>query len=356
MDLKIGGRAMNSRKLIAGPLGLLLVLSFAVGCGPKEESLKIAVTASKDGLCSEIAKVVCYNVFHCCTGAQIEDALGLQQTTTEKKCRKDMELICEQNMAPVLHGLNKNTLTVDSAGATTCLESLLPPDDECFPTLTEPEFVALCEDEFIKGVQGNGEECVYGEECKKDHYCAPDRKCRALPGESDSCDTQAPDQQCQEGLYCDENLLCKELKKKGQECDWVNPCREGLFCAETDGGEYACKSLKSIGGDCTGSGECESGYCIPGLCNDGSKCWADDDCMGMCHGTFETCWDESDCPGTCTISGGPCYDDWACPEAGETCESTACLTSCSGDPVCGEKFGLVNYCVLGMELLEAGIQ
>ena len=158
---------MNSRKLIAGPLGLLLVLSFAVGCGPKEESLKIAVTASKDGLCSEIAKVVCYNVFHCCTGAQIEDALGLQQTTTEKKCRKDMELICEQNMAPVLHGLNKNTLTVDSAGATTCLESLLPPDDECFPTLTEPEFVPCARTSSSKESRGTGRNASTGRNVRR---------------------------------------------------------------------------------------------------------------------------------------------------------------------------------------------
>lgn len=346
---------MNSRNCFAGLLSLVVLLTVAA-CGPKEESIKISVSAEKDGLCSEIAKVVCYNVFHCCTGAQIEMALGLKQTTTEKACRGDVELICQQNMASVLYGLDKSTLTVDSAGATTCLEALLPPEDECFPTLTEPAFVAACEEQFIDGLQGDGKACIYGAECKKDHYCAPDRKCRALPGKDEDCDTQAPDQQCQDGLYCDENLLCKELKKKGQECDFLNPCRTGLFCGETGIAEFECKSLKSIGGDCAGSSACESGYCIPGLCSDGSQCWADTDCIGMCQGTFESCWDDTECAGTCTVSGGPCTEDWDCYEVDDVCEHTPCETKCSGDPVCGEKFGLVNYCDLGLELLEDGIQ
>lgn len=333
----------------------MIVLAAAIGliaaaCSGGSDSLKVNV--SQNNLCSELAEVLCHNVHQCCTSAEISDMLGADWSTSESDCRRDMELSCEKAAADVLYGLAQGTVQLDTAGTTACLESLVAPADQCFPTYAEPEFVALCAIPMVTGLQGAGKACVHDIECKEDHYCAADRKCKALPGKGDDCDPQAP-QVCASELYCDQNLLCKSLKSKSDECDALNPCEAGLYCAETDPGDpWECKSLRKIGADCLAPWQCSSGYCIPGLCNDGQECYDDDDCMGKCEGSAEICFDDTDCPGLCSVSGGACADEFDCALADDECQHADCQRNCMGEPVCGELYGVIDYCELSDGLLH----
>lgn len=329
---------------------LLLAAMLLVACSSSSEG--VSANVNQNNLCSEMAKVLCHNLHQCCTNDQISQTLGVDYPTSEDQCRNDMQLSCEKGAADILYGLQEGTVELEAAGVTACLQSLIAPAGQCFPTYAEPEFVALCNVDVATGLQGAGKACVHDIECKTDHYCAADRKCKSLPGKGDDCEPQAP-QECASGLYCDENLLCKSLNAKNDECDGLNPCKGGLYCGETDPGDpFECKALRDIGNDCIGHWQCNSQYCIPGLCNDGQECFADEDCQGKCEGSANVCFDDVDCGGICSVSGGACSSDFDCVLNDDECEHAKCQRKCMGEPVCGELYGVIDYCELSEGLLQ----
>ncbi len=331
-------------------LALALVLTIG-GC--KQES-DVSVAVDETHYCSEIAKVVCENVFECCTGAEIEDQFGRTITTRKGKCLRDVELMCEQANSALLLSLRKGTVTVDAVSADACLESLVV-GDTCFQLTAEPPIAAECYEALFQGTVGIGKACVYDIECTGSAYCGSDRKCKALPVKDQPCDAMAP-RACDEGLYCDMDSTCQPLKKGGEECDAINKCGGDLFCDDdpTDG-ENVCKSRKAVGAACGGDVECLSSYCIPGLCGDGSQCFGDDDCFGTCEDSGEECASDDDCAGTCQESGDPCLADWDCFGADDKCVHPECHSKCIGQPVCGEEYDMYDYCEVGLTLIN-GIQ
>lgn len=340
---------MNGRFLIrVASLTLVPVALIVVSC-ENESGLSLRVT--KKNFCSEVAKVVCNNVFQCCTGAQLEDVLGVTLTTSEAQCRKDMELKCQEANAPLLFALDKGTVTLDGPATTACLKSMLV-QDTCFLFAPNFPYAEECNQQLLQGVQGVNKDCVDSVECVPDAYCGPDRKCRALPREGQECDNAGP-KPCASGLYCAQDNTCQPLRKAGEECDEFNLCEPSLFCDTIDPTmESTCKSRKALNASCRGDKECISGYCIPGLCADGNVCYRDEDCEGRCRDSGEVCSSDDDCPGTCDISGIACEVDWDCPEINERCKHSVCDSSCQGKPICGERYEVFDYCEMSMKLIE----
>jgi hypothetical protein len=304
--------------------------------------------------CSEVAKVVCENVFDCCTGQQIEDQFGLSITTSKSKCLRDADLMCKESNPALIHSMKKGTVTVNSESANECLRSLIV-DDTCFLLTAEAPIAEQCETDIFSGTQGIGKECVYDIECQGAAYCGSDRKCKALPVQEQPCDAMAPTP-CAVDLFCDQDNTCQPLKKGGEDCDAISKCSEQLFCDDDpDDGDNVCKSRKAIGAACEDNFECLSIYCIPGLCADGWECYKDSDCVGTCADTGDDCNSDEDCPGTCQETGDPCQADWDCFGVDDKCVHPNCQSSCIGNPVCGENYFTFDYCELGLGLI-GGIQ
>jgi len=341
---------LRHKVVVAAGFTLVVALAATLSCSYfKDEGVSVKVT--KKNYCSEIAEAVCENVFECCTGAQIENQFGLTISTSKSKCRRDVELICEQANPNVLHALEKGTVTIDEEAATECLKSAIV-DDVCFDYVSEIPLAVACQGEIIKGNLSVGQQCIDDIECLGTGYCGPDRKCRSLPGVGKECDNTAP-QPCDVGLYCNETFSCEPLRKGGEECDGLNPCAVNLYCDDDpDEDEDECRSLKGVGAACRGSHECTSAYCIPGLCSDGSQCFEDDQCVGTCESTGGQCSSDEDCDGTCQLSGMPCQVDWDCTEDQDKCIHPTCEVSCMGKPVCGEKYFEFDYCTVGLGLIN----
>ena len=245
----------------------------------------------------------------------------------------------------------KGTVTVNSESATACLKSLIV-EDSCFLLTAELPIADECEDDIFKGTQGIGKECVYDIECQENAYCGSDRKCKAIPGNEQPCDNMAPEP-CQKGLYCDQDFTCQTFKKGGEDCDVFNTCGTGLYCDDDpDDGENVCKTRKAVGASCADDVQCDSFYCIPGLCADGSQCYKDNQCSGSCADTGADCNGDEDCAGTCQESGDPCQADWDCFGADDKCVHPKCKSSCVGNPVCGEQYDVFDYCGVGMGLIQ----
>jgi len=315
----------------------------------KEEGLKIDVDGAN--VCEEIAKVACHNIFQCCTGQEIEDFFGIAISTSEQKCRDDMELMCSEINRKALYGISRGSVRIEDLPASTeCLESLLTNEGGCFYTSTELPFADACEDFRFEGTLDAGTSCDYNIECRPDSYCGSDRKCKALPTSEEQCAFNAPSQ-CATGLFCNGENICTPFKTSGQTCDFITPCENNLYCdidpAETEG---YCREKIGLGDSCSSDFVCDSNYCIPGLCDDGGECYEDSDCTGVCVDNGDFCWGDEDCEGACSISGDYCWDDWDCPEIDDVCVHAACVSDCLGDPVCGEMLYYIDYCDMSFDL------
>ena len=113
-----------------------------------------------------------------------------------------------------------------------------------------------------------GNECLYSFECVDGAYCAADRKCKAFPKRDQECEAYI----CAPGLFCDpRDGRCEDQKGSGQECWDDTWCNDGLYCQFDEEGDGTCMGLKSLGVGCKGHYQCESMFCIPGLCQDGGE-------------------------------------------------------------------------------------
>jgi hypothetical protein len=312
-----------------------------LSCGG-EDNPRPGVKVTETNLCSAIADVACYNMFRCCTGAQIEEALGLTQSTTVEECQRDVKLRCKENLAAVFWSVARTATTINAQAYKACLDAVIAPKETCFLHQSVLPWEGLCDPSLlIQGRLGAGLACYYDHECLINHYCAPDNKCRALPTAGQPC----PQFICASGLFCNwQTGNCESLRGIGQVCDSSDECAENLFCDHNQT-DPSCQSQRGVGAACAGDYECASGYCVPGICNDGSGCFVDGDCTGLCVGTTDTCYDQTDCEGTCSVYGGICYSEYDCDYTnGEVCNQPECQATCNGSPVCGEQYRVIDYC------------
>ena len=311
----------------------------------------VSISVKQANWCGEVAEVVCSNMFKCCTGGQIEAVLGKTITTDESACQRDIELICTQKQINLHYGLKKKTITVDADKATACLKAMLVTDG-CFMNASKQPWNQSCygdQDTMLEnlftGSQGTGAECMYAAECKPDHTCGVDRKCKAKAKAGETCSGYTG---CASKHYCDtKTAKCVAVKQSGETCTYSSECAKKHYCAIGTSSTGMCRKLLAGGSGCTGSTECESAYCIPGQCPGGSTCYKDSDCKGSCKmSPMLTCKTDSNCPGKCANSGKTCYDNYSCDySTSEKCVADTCQTGgCKGKAVCSEKMTLINYC------------
>jgi len=357
---------------------VLFALTAVAGCKTEEE---VSVSTSAENYCSEIAEVMCHNMFECCTGAQIEEQLGIAITLDEEECKHDMTLRCEDAYATVEYGIKNGHVTVNSAALDLCLEAMLV-QDECFVVTVDPQFLVACDEEMFVGNVPADSSCVYDVECADDAFCDIDQTCQPLLGAGDDCsDGFIP---CAEGLFCgpndDGDIICQSLRDEGDDCYLGIPmCEEGLYCAEDeDTGEASCRNRRDVGQSCNENEACKSGYCIPGLCaGTTDACYEDSDCQGECNESGNSCSEDADCGGECSDSGNYCDEEYpcagTCSETGgyceddtdcyggetDTCDQPECVldtctgASCEGSSVCADNHVVVDYCELGLGIMEA---
>jgi len=302
---------------------------------------KPEVSVDLDNYCSQVADVACYNIWNCCTGKQIEDTLGITISVEPDECHRDVELICQDNMATILWAAHKGSVQLVQQNADACLASTLLAGD-CFQHVSDVPWQRFCSDGYWVGTLSVGSECLYNFECQDGSYCAVDRKCRALPKEGQDCDAGI----CQPGLFCnpsDGERKCRPRRSAGLPCEADDWCADGLYCGFDDMGQGTCYALKALGVECKDSRECQSTFCVPGVCEDGSQCFEDSDCLGKCSSDGETCWDDLSCSGYCTQSHNYCNSDWDCAE-NEPCVKQTCERTCIGQTVCAKRWTVIDYC------------
>lgn len=321
-------------------------------CGSGTSKPPTVKVDEKNLFCTEVAEVVCFNMFKCCTGAAIEKVLGLEITTTEETCRRDVTLICKEKNYQVLHAIGKGTVKIKNDIATACLSSYLV-GDNCFVYSAKAPWVDACQETAYEGLVETGGACDLSVECATDSYCAPDKKCRAYGQAGESCATQV----CAVGLYCNyKDTRCAAPLGENQVCSADSQCAKDLYCdMKMTTLDNKCRRRAELGAVCAGNNECVSGYCIPGLCTGTTHaCFRKEECGGKCEGsTTMSCTTDSSCgTGKCSSSGYSCYDANGCG-TGDTCVfPKKCLLSvCEGNPVCGERFSLVDYCEEPLKLV-----
>jgi hypothetical protein len=333
------------RKLV---VHVFIIGAMLAGCKSDEEG-RPAVSVSASDFCTATAEVACYNMFKCCTGAQIEEFLGLVQTTDRSACERDVKLLCQENMAEILWSMEWGRVSVDTAAWNSCLQALLAPEAVCFVVRESAPWREACNLEKFHGTVGSGLSCQNQYECIPNNYCGVDQKCHPYKGLNEVCATG----DCSSGLYCDyDTYTCLGLKSQGQVCDYSSQCAESLFCETPTTGNPTCQALRSTGMNCTDSAQCTSDYCIPGMCDDGNSCFTEEDCSGTCEGSGDYCYGTGTCSAICVISGSYCYDNPDCTQTGDNCNThPVCERTCMGQPVCGQVVGVIDYCEDALESL-----
>lgn len=289
---------------VMATVGVFVAAAMISQCGDGESS-GVDINVTNDNLCSEIAEVECNNFFRCCTGKQLETILGIQVSTTEADCRRDMTLACEKENASLLDSLEKGRSELNSTSINTCLSGYLAADDTCFAMTSKA--VKGCDDELVTGHVKAGDECFEPFECEKAAYCSAQRKCVSYPGEDEPCEVETG---CLDGLYCGAGTtgtICQKQKLEGRECNGDAECQEDAICKPTDTAtEFlgACTTRKANGESCTIDAECQSALCIPALCG---------------------------------ASDTPCNSDTDCGD-GDTC----------GESVCQAQYTVLDYCIDSM--------
>ncbi len=207
-------------------------------------------------------------------------------------------------------------------------------------TTGKPTFCGTC-----ATVAAEGGDCKAAIDCDKALFCLAG-KCAKPPAalgegsicaQTDSSGVVAPSLPtlpCEAGLYCNTLVIplpssstpsapkCEKRPAKGERCT-LTECQEGLRCS---GG--ACvdpAEARDDGADCTGNGDCKSGYCDRGnlqckavtLVGVGAPCTQGVRCTeGLtCYGTTDeasTCVERIAEGAACTNGGPPCTTNTVC--------------------------------------------
>lgn len=300
-------------------------------------------SANKDNVCNQIAQVVCYDLFQCCSEAQIESYLRVSDPRTEGECESDVTRLCEQRTAQVDASVKAGRVTFDGAAMTACLKALTVNGD-CTSIGAALPWVEACMQPAWIGAVAVGSQCTRSYECAGTGaaYCAANQMCAALPTEGMACANGT----CATGFYCGVGT-CHALLPAGATCTSTTQCAKGNYC--TTGATRQCAALRNAGESCTGNAACASSQCLPGTCAGSSTtCFSSADCTGRCSNNANAfCTLDRDCGnGACSIGGATCTGPTQCVGAGNVCvfPNTCTLNACMGDVVCAGSQVSADYC------------
>lgn len=300
-----------------------------------------SVDVNSASLCREIAEVVCYNLYSCCTEGEIEDFLGVDEPQVQEDCRDDAEILCERATATVRWSEENGRVQLNAASFKVCLEAILAPADTCVVVAPVAPWTEACLEDVWTGLVAAGGECLFDYECAEERsFCAANRTCRPPSSEGESCVAA----NCAVGLFCGGGV-CEPLLDLGSPCSASFQCAEGLFCAPGSG---MCEQRRGLDESCTSSSACVAGTtCLPGTCAAGNSCFDNTDCSTTCENDGSFCFFDSDCSiGTCSQSLFQCFSDFDCTGGTDLCEFPfQCLPAiCEGDPRCVENNTAFDYC------------
>jgi hypothetical protein len=163
----------------------------------------------------------------------------------------------------------------------------------------------------LKATPGKaGDACEgFQQTCRQGLQCL-NLKCAPLRGLGESCQTEFGGSRCKSDLFCN-NGTCAAQVGEGQPCSIARfECAAGLVCGTTPGDagfsvNGFCTKIKSIGGACVTSIECESSTAF---CKD-RVCTAKLEIGASCEG-FEV---------------GACKPGALCDQNTKKCERSACI-------------------------------
>ncbi|MBN2530177.1 MAG: hypothetical protein JXR76_27550 [Deltaproteobacteria bacterium] len=358
------------------------IVGMLVGGGCKEDEeddLKVSTEPTNENVCAEAAEVVCHNAFQCCVGAELENVFGVEISTTEKDCRRDVELKCKQKYATLFYSLEKERINLRLPKIKQCLTQSLAPSDACFPyEVINEEQQEECDDvkdDLVTGLVAVDGACEFDYECAGEAICTESQKCKSLHGLGQAC---TDDAECLSSLHCSRNTLLEDVCTAdvvaGGRCARDKECAEGLYCnmvgvgltpqVDTDSDTATvppgtCAAPQANGAACsvnylsntttgnyTSDRECVSGNCLPGTCVDGrGDCETNADCAGRCSLSGSDCYTADDCTRSC--SGGYNDGDY-CDEPGDcrgscSLDSSICETGLDCESLCVSPTGSVSY-------------
>lgn len=390
-------------KIMKHFIGVLLSVGLLMvgGCKEEEDELAFDINPTESNVCGEVAEVVCHNSFQCCVGAELEATYGIEVTTNESSCRRDVELMCEQQYSGTFHSLGLGRISLDLTTIGTCLEQMLAPNDICFPYESiDKNATAACNDieQMIQGLVPANGDCLFDFDCAGDAFCDVDRKCKILPIAGELCDpSMTDDMTCKDGLHCTVAVSaittaieyrCAANVLVGAGCNVFSLCADGLYCKEkeeadiiqdTDMADYeimtgTCTQPNANGLACEGAQECESTNCLPGFCADGRECLSESQCGGEClssgadcsadtpcasacvGGTYEgsSCITDDNCYGSCSLSTAQCSKLTPCTSVCVSDLGTATSTTCVDNTTCETAYA-VGYVCTPQTCEEAGV-
>lgn len=325
---------------------LCCVLGVAAACGGDG----VDVNTSASNFCSEIADVICHNMYQCCTESEIEQKLRVSDPRTENQCREDLTRSCDRNSQTLRDSLDAGRVKLDAARLNDCLNAVLAPGEACGTVETEIPWKEACSTTPWVGLVQPLGSCFFNFDCAgyPDAVCGPDQKCKLKGTTGSPCaggcasDYYCAGQTCAPkgdvGGMCTSDLQCNT--KKNLFCD-VPPTLTMGTCAVTGPAGTACRENSA----------CQSSDCVPGMCQgSNSSCYEDRDCGGRCADDNSSCDANSDCgTGGCNMTGIACSEFSPCDTSvfpGNLCvyPVTCVPGDCVGDPVCTAPLVVTDYC------------
>jgi hypothetical protein len=302
---------------------LLFVMALLAGaCGDSKkdtEDASVVANITQADFCPEIARILCTNLFWCCTNSELQDLFEYhaQMQINEESCLGDVELACDRRWTYYKNAMETGTTTLDEDAANACLDQLrakkvikeVEVDGEieeveevqCVEVIPAEDFEQACMDVPTDWFTGNvepGGDCFppfdeMGEdvECAEDSFCDVETyMCEALLALGEECVPFAGID-CATGLHCGEEdgdagvpiNVCVEDLPVGADCMDDPICEEGLYCDYYSAvpPPLLCTVEKADGEGCVNGGGAECvNACLPGICDDDMEddCWSDDDC------------------------------------------------------------------------------
>lgn len=329
-------------------VALLCVLGLAASCGNDG----IEVNTSASNFCSEIAEVVCHNMYQCCTESEIQDELDVSEPRTESQCREDLTRRCERNSQTLSDSLEAGRVQLDAARLNDCLNAVIAPGDVCGDVVTELPWKEACSvTPWVGTVQPEGS-CYFDVDCAgyPDADCGPDQKCKLKPTAGFPCGGG-----CASDYYCvSETQTCAAKADAGAMCTSDIQCnnRKDLFCEIPSGMDMGvCAVRGAAGAACLKDSACQSFECVPGTCQGTNfSCFDDQGCGARCADDNSPCDSAGDCgTGLCNMTGTSCSDFSPCDTS--TFPTNTCVFpvqcvpgDCVGDPVCTAALIVTDYC------------
>ncbi|UQA61469.1 DUF7107 domain-containing protein [Polyangium aurulentum] len=271
-------------------LGLLGALAGA-GCGDDPEPEPTGGAIALDAFAGEFSKLFCNRAFACCDAAERDQLLSIlsPKPKDEQECSTAFSLVYSFLLSEQKDSVAAGRQAYDGDKAASCIAKN---KDVCMGLAgndlfeTDPD----CDAVFV-GKVADGSACTNDEDCSAAGSICKEDVCTPLSPVGGGC-TFSTD--CQEGLACSfggpNGNKCVKPVPNGEMCSGSSECESG-YC---DFGLFVCAEPKANGEICGGPDECESGLCEMGACApltaDGQPCMADNYCQsGECDPATNTC-------------------------------------------------------------------